>query len=158
MIIQYSNKDLLSHHGAIAHGVNCQGVAKSGVAGAIRKQYPNAYTSYDHMCKFSRRYNNRSSILGNITTYQPIKGNITDIVHIFTQDYFGEDSERYVSYSALARGLGLLELRLMQHGITVVGIPKIGCGLGGGNWNFVKDIIDDSTPNIDVIIYENTQT
>lgn len=32
--------------------------------------------------------------------------------------------------------------------------PKFGCGLAGGNWNFIKDLIDDIWFDHDVYIYQ----
>jgi len=32
--------------------------------------------------------------------------------------------------------------------------PKFGCGLAGGNWNFVSELIRDIWSNIPVFIYE----
>ena len=31
--------------------------------------------------------------------------------------------------------------------------PKFGSGLAGGNWNFIKNMIDDALPNYTTIIY-----
>jgi hypothetical protein len=32
--------------------------------------------------------------------------------------------------------------------------PKFGCGLAGGNWNFVSELINDIWGNLPVFIYE----
>ena len=31
--------------------------------------------------------------------------------------------------------------------------PRFGCGLAGGNWNFISDLIDDIWTNKSVVIY-----
>ena len=50
------------------------------------------------------------------------------------------------------------KLRLHTVGEKGLGLPyKIGCGLGGGDWNKVKEIIENfalNHPNINIIIYE----
>lgn len=35
-----------------------------------------------------------------------------------------------------------------------VGIPKIGAGLGGGDWNKIKEIINKVTPNLNITLVE----
>jgi hypothetical protein len=32
--------------------------------------------------------------------------------------------------------------------------PKFGCGLAGGNWNFIQDLITDIWKNIQVFVYQ----
>jgi hypothetical protein len=33
-------------------------------------------------------------------------------------------------------------------------MPRIGCGLAGGDWSTVEKIINDSLPDIDVYVYD----
>jgi hypothetical protein len=37
-------------------------------------------------------------------------------------------------------------------------IPKIGCGLAGGNWTFMEQLINDTvTDKIEIWVYDNSQ-
>lgn len=41
------------------------------------------------------------------------------------------------------------------NGVEEVAIPKIGCGLAGGDWEVVSRIIDEATgDDLDVYVYE----
>ena len=39
-----------------------------------------------------------------------------------------------------------------NHKDKKIGMPKIGAGLGGGDWNIIKEIIEEELNGIDVTI------
>jgi O-acetyl-ADP-ribose deacetylase (regulator of RNase III) len=73
---------------------------------------------------------------------------------MFTQEFYGKDGKKYMSYEAFFSSF----LRVADHyeESTIV-MPKIGAGLGGGDWNTIEDIINiilENRPKVDVIVFE----
>lgn len=146
--IQYRKGNLLDvKSGVIAHGVNCQGVMGSGVALAIKQRYDNAYVHYYNLCRENMQWDNTPSadLLGDVQLFK-----VTDdllVANCFTQDFFGTH-KRQVNYEAVAKCFHTLDERF-----TEVNIPKIGAGLGGGDWKVIEAIINSEFEG-DVIVWE----
>lgn len=51
------------------------------------------------------------------------------------------DGKRYLSYDALYKCMENLKDACEYYQVNEVAMPKIGCGLAGGNWEIVKEII-----------------
>lgn len=138
-MIKVNYGDLLSvTNGIIIHGVNAQGVFGSGVALAIQKKYPKAYEEY----KADYRFFNL--VLG-YNSKQWIRDNDFCIISAVTQKYYGRDGKRYVNYVAIAECFKeavdyAKDYKLPLH------FPKIGAGLGGGDWSIIEQIINDADP------------
>ena len=161
-ITKYITGDLLSHPGPIAHGVNCQGKMNSGVARAIRNKYPKVFTAYLDFISDLRELDNkfkplRFSPLGFTNPVYVFRDEVPEkmVLNLFTQDRYGNDGKQYVDYEAVRKcfanihnGKGLFR----SH--EVLGIPKIGAGLGGGDWNIIEQIINDATPDLEIWVYE----
>jgi O-acetyl-ADP-ribose deacetylase (regulator of RNase III) len=138
--------------GIIVHGCNCQGVMGSGIARGVRERFPAAYQEYkDQQARVGL-------ILGEICFVK-----ITDelwIVNAMTQDNFGTDS-RKVNYEAVAQCFEKVQqladaLRMTGYDLPII-FPKIGAGLGGGNWNIIQVIIDETLGNREKFLYVLTE-
>lgn len=146
-MITYIKGDLLSvKTGIIAHGCNAQGVMGSGVAKAVRAKYPDAYSSYRTFCKNEE---DKSRLVGRTSWYNP--NHKLFIANCITQNFFGGDGALYVDYEGLAECM--LHLNYVNAGLSIH-MPKIGCGLGGGDWNVVSKIIEDKIKSVPVFVYE----
>ena len=124
--MKYELKDIttVTAPGLIAHGVNCQNAMGSGVARAIYTQWPKVKSEY-------RR--NGSMILGD-TQFVEVEPGLV-VVNCFTQEYYGRDGRRYASLQAIRETLeDASEYALDELGVREVHIPRIGCGLGGLDW------------------------
>lgn len=68
---------------------------------------------------------------------------------------FKIDGIRNTDYRALRIGFESVYEDMLQKGITSLGLPLIGCGLAGGDWDVVLPIIEDSFDDtyIDVTIF-----
>ena len=148
----HHNTDLFSvEHYVIAHGVNCQGVMGSGIAKIIRKKWPEVYDSYIRFCQ---KISHPSDRLGLID-FTKCKGGPV-VVNCFTQEYFGTDGGKYMSYDAVDSCMMRMAYHI-ENGIygkvPYVAMPKIGAGLGGGHWPIIKEIIDFRLKNIPVEVY-----
>jgi O-acetyl-ADP-ribose deacetylase (regulator of RNase III) len=140
--------DLLTAKGIIAHGVNCVGGFGSGIAGQIAKQYPMVREFY------LDKHNNGGWQLGDIqiVTVSPDK----IIVNCATQNEFLPRDQVHVDYPAIK--LCLIQLNVLSRVLDLpINLPRIGCGLAGGNWQTVKDIIetfDHENAHLPVTVYE----
>lgn len=136
-MIEYKTGNLLDvKRGIIVHGCNSQGVMASGVAKAVKEMYPGAFTQYSHDI-VTKHYG-----LGDISVYSAIPNELI-IVSAITQEFYGrEPNTRYVSYDAIDKCfISVFELADNRAGLSVH-IPKIGSGLGNGNWNVISKIIE----------------
>jgi len=136
----------------IAHGVNCQNVMGSGVARVLFKEYPQVKVNYHRDCSYRESKNcTKQKYLGHWHVGYAESPNGKMIFNLFTQEYYGYDNKKYVSYDALYDVFRSLK---KQNWINEIAIPKIGCGLAGGNWDIVSRIIDDATgDDLDVYVY-----
>lgn len=113
----------------LAHGCNCFCRMKSGVAKSIVENYPLA-----EKADLSTRVGDESKLGRYSVAKYP---NIT-ILNCYTQFKYGTDS-RKVNYEALYCCFEKIN-NIMTPSDKLL-IPKIGCGLAGGNWTIVSTII-----------------
>jgi O-acetyl-ADP-ribose deacetylase (regulator of RNase III) len=131
----------------IAHGVNCQNKMGSGVAKALYEKFPDVKKSYHEYFK--------GKVLGKkhlgILQYSYSDDETKVIINCFTQENYGYDGNRYVNYKAIVDCFKLL--RDGSKG-RILAIPKIGCGLAGGDWNFVEQLINDTVgDDLEIWVY-----
>ncbi len=137
----------------IAHGCNAQGKFRSGVAGQIRDKYPLAYEKYMGMPKG----------LGQVGFV--VIDNTRVIINCITQQYYGYDGKKYVSYEALehavdcinsmAKGSQLLRGHCgFPEAMTTVAFPLIGAGLAGGQWEMIANIIENRAVFFQPVVYK----
>jgi len=85
---------------------------------------------------------------------QPVETSDKIIVaNLFTQQNFGSGDRVYLSYNALKTALYGLKEYCEGWGYTEIAMPKIGCGLAGGDWDIVKSIIENIFEDITVKVY-----
>ena len=109
--------------GIVIHGVNCQRTMGSGVAKAIRAKWPKVYEDYL----------NTNPELGKVQTIH-----ISDqlwVMNCFTQKFYGKDGKKYASIHAVEKCLMEVARMGAESGLSIY-MPRIGCGLGGLDWNF----------------------
>lgn len=113
--------DLFAHPAeAIAHGVNCKGVAGAGVAKVMKSRYPNAIHQYEVLAR-------RGDLPPGGAMICPQGPGDKTIIHCASQDNPGADATEEWLRSSLRVGLELA----VGHGISSVALPLIGGGIGG---------------------------
>ena len=130
---------------AIAHGVNCQGVMGAGIALQVAKLWPDVVPPYRQMCLEHRFFP------GDVFDYVANDGQDTVIYNLATQNRIGPDAKlRYVAWT-LAAMLEMAE----GDGIKTIGMPRIGCGIGGLEWVEVRMIVEllASESAIEVVVF-----
>lgn len=151
MKIEYVKGNLLATpHQYILHGCNAQGVMGSGVAKAIRDKYPSAFSVYRY------QYERGLMALGAVTYAEQDDGKT--IINAVTQEFYGRGSSKvYVSYTAineaLARISWWLSCRQYSESLPYVAMPKIGAGLGGGDWEIISEIIEQKAVHFQPVVY-----
>jgi O-acetyl-ADP-ribose deacetylase (regulator of RNase III) len=133
----------------IAHGVNCQDKMGSGVAKALFTKFPEVKEEYH---KYNKRWK-PEELLGKVCD---VLLDNKDIYNCYTQFNYGYDGKRYVNYPAIVDCFR--ELRYLEESEQMEGplaIPKIGCGLAGGDWNIVEQLINDTVGDkLEIWVYE----
>lgn len=124
----------------IAHCVNAQGKMNAGIARDIRYRFPEAYQAY------TLAYRERRLKLGYVigaTSGDKI------VLNIVGQEYYGRDGRRYLDYPALRKAIKAINRNIREP----VAFPMIGCGLAGGDWKIVSDILETESTNFQPIVY-----
>lgn len=144
----------------IAHGCNAQGVMGSGVAKAIRDKFPKAYEDYRKRFPGPIGIENQS-VLGSVIP--SINGQCV-ILNCITQLNYGKDGKKYVSYDAIDKCMSYIYGDLHMTNFftgektlpadTNISMPKIGAGLGGGNWEVIEAIINHRLKDVNVTVWE----
>lgn len=138
----------------IIHGCNAQGRMGSGFAKELRERFPKAYEAYnDEYVK-----NNNRLELGTMINH-PVHSSLV-ISNAITQQFYGYDGKKYVSYDAIDSvfkelnntAKTVLDLKLVDS--VHLHFPKMGAGLAGGNWEVIERIIDSSVTNATKNLYE----
>lgn len=144
----------------IAHQVNCRGAMGSGLAKQIKLKYPHAYMCY----KENLSFNTSEDMLGfgefikvDETAYGP-----KYVINIYAQNFYGHNgcyTDYYAFESAWRKVIADMRCEFSKEdGCQLcIGIPyKIGCGLAGGDWNVIKDILEriEKTTNVLFIAYK----
>lgn len=146
----------------IAHGVNCQNVMAAGIAPQMAEHFGafNADKLEHYWLKTTSIEYDSIDLLGNISWFYPyadweyydVPENLV-VVNAYTQHGFGknhkEGTEIPLDYNALA--LCFTKINHIFAG-KHIGLPQIGCGLGGGKWIVVKQLIKDYLTDCDVTV------
>ena len=128
----------------LAHGCNCSGGFGSGVAKQIGMAYPQVRGAY------LNHYDEGLCRLGEVQIVAGGFGNA--IANCFTQEKYGRDGKLYLDYDAL--GNCMLYLRSIFSFPDEIGMPKIGCGLAGGEWRKVKKILNEVFDDRTIYVYD----
>jgi len=135
------------HFDVIVHGCNCFCTMGAGIAKQIKEQFPRAYTA-----DLATR---RGDILklGSFTRAESDSDSPFTIVNAYTQYNYGVDSQK-ADYEAIT-----LVMRKINHIFSGqrIGLPKIGAGLAGGDWNIIQKIIETELKDCDITIVEYDQ-
>lgn len=151
MIKEIKGNLLDTHCKLIAHGVNCQGVMGSGVAKALYEKWPEVKTQYLAYYNDTDWVVEPDEYLG-LVHFAYLSSNLI-VANCFTQQNYGTDGQVYLNYTALDQCLETLKERSFVTEMHEIAMPKIGCGLAGGDWNKVRTMIEDRFRNSNITIY-----
>lgn len=126
----------------IAHGCNCFCVMGGGIAAAIVAEYPGVY-ELD-----SRTVRGDAVKLGTYGLYKHTDDQglwVRSVFNLYTQYRYGAGQDVHLDYGALRWALEAMKGALDNFDPRQqckVGFPRIGCGLAGGDWNRVEEILE----------------
>lgn len=144
MKIQYKTGNVLeTNELCIVHGCNAQGRMGSGIAVAIRTNFPEAYIEY------RKEYETNGLQLGNVV-WAESNGKL--IANGITQEFYGRDNKCYIDYDAINKVMEQVHHNASTEGFGVA-MPLIGAGLGGGSWKKIAGIIEQNFTAITPVVY-----
>lgn len=129
----------------IAHGCNCFCRMKRGIAPLMATTF-----GCDKFIKESKSFEGDINKLGQIDyiLYNIAPNRNMHVVNAYTQYLFDINSPQ-LDYEALT--LCLRKINLLFKGDSI-GLPRIGAGLAGGDWERIKTIIQQELKDCDVTV------
>jgi O-acetyl-ADP-ribose deacetylase (regulator of RNase III) len=115
---------------AIAHGCNTKGVMGAGVAAQMARRYPGMHQQYEMRCALG------TFRLGDVMPW--VTGTRKVIYNLATQEQTGPDARLDLIAACTGRMLDYA----YQWNIPLIGLPRIGCGIGGLDWPDVKAVLE----------------
>ena len=138
----------IAYYDYIMHGCNCFHAMGGGIARTIREAYPGA-AQVDRMAGLK----GDPSKLGTHSLYvgENAEGDTIRIINLYTQFNRGPDFIPSIFPYAIRR------INEEFKGSSIA-IPLIGCGIGGGDWEFVQNVILTEGREIDwtVVVWKGT--
>lgn len=146
MIKHYEGDIFDSNADVICHQVNCQGAFGRGMAGQVRRMFPEVEKTYKILTKqWTEEAGGKTKMLLGKVSAQPVEkdGRWFLIANLYGQDDYGKDGV-YTDYEALEKAMSeirdFLEVRGSRE--TVAFPNGMGCGYGGGDWAVVEAMIE----------------
>lgn len=143
----------LAHQGkfdVIIHGCNCLNIMGAGIAKQIKEKYPSAYKA-DLSTEKGDKWK-----LGTFTAAHMPRKNMRHLVVVNAYIQFDiKGPKPRVDYEALEQCFLTIKHRFGNQGLRF-GYPKLGAGLGGGDWEVISKIIDNELEGEDhtLVIWE----
>jgi O-acetyl-ADP-ribose deacetylase (regulator of RNase III) len=135
--------DLLAiESGIICHQVNCKGVMGAGLAKSLRAKYPVCFESYSKYC-------NAGQFKLGMVQFCKVNPQLF-ICNLAGQNSYGT-GKRQTDYDALVACLTKLHAKSIELGLIPYIPYKMGCGLAGGDWNVVSNLIEAHCPNAVIV-------
>jgi O-acetyl-ADP-ribose deacetylase (regulator of RNase III) len=119
---------------AYAHGCNCQGLMGAGIAKEFKKLYPDMFKKYQDLC--DKNLFRHGEIF--IWDEKSVSG-LPAVINMATQQHIGSCARlEYVE-----RCCRKIDKIGIERGYDWIGMPRIGCGIGGLSWRYVKQLLKD---------------
>ena len=139
----------------IGHQCNCYCTMGSGIAPKIKEAFPEAYEADLETEKGDR------DKLGSFSYAKINRWPQSDLLVFNLYGQYNYGKGLHTDYEALRSAISLMSTALSctksqnESGEWCIGLPLLGCGLGGGDWKIVEQIIIEElvNNNHDVTIY-----
>jgi O-acetyl-ADP-ribose deacetylase (regulator of RNase III) len=128
---------------AYAHGCNCAGAMDTGVSVAFKKRYPRMFEEYELRCK-DRRFQ-----LGDVFVWT--EGDEV-VYNLAIQEHWKKRPKLAAFKRALQK-----TIELAAHaGVTRIGFPRIGAGVGGLDWPRVRKVLAEvgAETDVELVVFE----
>lgn len=121
----------------VVHGCNTKHTMGAGFALKLKKKYPIIF-----------EYDEYNSIPGTIREV-PVKKDFI-IINAYTQRYWGRD--KYKNEDRYLYIRNCMKCINKDYKGKRIGMPMIGAGLAGGDWNIIESIIKEELKDCDVTV------
>lgn len=140
----------------VPHVCNNINLFGAGFAAAVASHYPIVKENY-HLLgnKFLKDH------LGYVQFIEVLK--VSEYNHklifanmIAQNGTIGKNNPRPLNYFALVKCMSNIRKYILEHfkeDKVQIRCPKFGCGLAGGNWNFIENLIQDIWTDVPVLVY-----
>lgn len=136
--------DLLAiRSGMVLHQVNCVG-ATGGLAGALRRQSPEAFVEYRERCEKLG-----SEALGTALISRTRIG--ACIAHVFGQIQPGANTDLSAVDFALSKLAEQISDDPFYSELPLFAPHMMGCGLGGGRWDKYLPLLEKQFPQLTLV-------
>lgn len=136
-MLEYSKQNIfLLEVDAYVNPVNCIGVMGGGLAAQFKYKYPQMFADYSNMCARQRLLPGRIH-----SFYEKNKW----IINFPTKVHYKNPSK--IEY--IEQGFIGVDTFLSSNKISSMAFPKLGCGLGGLDWNTVKPLMINKLTELD---------
>lgn len=132
----------------IAHGCNCHDAMHSGIAWELSRNFPairNADRKY-YMDMTEGNMDHQGNRVMLATHSAAIIG-CSLVINLYTQFFPGSDYNAEVFKKAFEH----LDRQRIKGNVY---IPRIGAGVCGGSWDEIEQIINEATPNTNLIVVD----
>lgn len=129
IVEEYIGDMFTSKNKIFGHGVNCEKNMNSGLAAYIRVKYPEVYEEYLTM----------DFVGGDIQPVQAHDKNI--IINIASQIKSGRNARLDLLEEGVRKSFEFVQLFEPSMEYNTLVLPQIGCGVGGLEWEEVREVI-----------------
>lgn len=141
----------------VPHVCNNQNLFGAGFAAAVSQHYPIVKENY-HLLGLNFLKNNLGYVqFIDVITDNQFGHKLTFANMIAQNGVISKNNPRPLNYLALVKCMNTINKYINQNFNTEnkvqIHAPKFGCGLAGGNWYFIEELINDIWSNIPVLIY-----
>lgn len=134
----------------VCHQVNCKGVMGAGLARQVKELHPDVFELYKDKCiQIAAGIGG----LGDVQFCSAVADVGYLVANVFGQYGYGH-GKQYTDYAALRKAFERITMGFPTYTIR---IPyMMGCGLGGGDWAVVSQIIEETLveKGVDVEIWD----
>jgi O-acetyl-ADP-ribose deacetylase (regulator of RNase III) len=157
-VITYLTGDATAPQGpenkVIAHVCNDTGAWGRGFVLSLTKRWPKAEASYREWYQEQGGEDYPPMELGQVM-FIAVEAGITVANMVGQRGIMAaEDGTPPIRYGALEECLMQVREFARDYDHASVHMPRIGCGLAGGKWSEVEEIIDRVMPHTDVYVYD----
>lgn len=143
-MIQYKRGNLFEDGAeAFVNAVNTVGIMGAGIALQFKQRYPDMYKQYKLDCAEGKVQ------LGKMHVFVRTEDYPRYIINFPTLHHWQDQSK----LTDIEAGLHDLVQVVKEHKITSIAIPPLGCGIGGLNWDDVKQLVENAFKDEDVHVH-----
>ena len=135
---------------AIFHGCNTLNIMGAGLALDLAQKYPCVLGTDTLVHDYWKENKVGESLLGQFS-FCAVDDHPHVVYNLYQQKTLGAGA---LDYDALENAMNSAVSHCTKIGVTKIGVPfRIGCGLAGGDWNHVIQIIQDAAQKFDGDMY-----